>query len=60
MTDIERGRTGGTDTCSATVRVGENIGKVMPRQARESSGTGIYHVMMRGINHQTISFMLTV
>ena len=24
----------------------------MPRQARESSGTGIYHVMMRGINHQ--------
>ena len=21
----------------------------MPRQARESSGTGIYHVMMRGI-----------
>lgn len=26
----------------------------MPRQARESSGTGIYHVMMRGINHQSI------
>ena len=26
----------------------------MPRQARESSGTGIYHVMMRGINHQNI------
>ena len=25
----------------------------MPRQARESSGTGIYHVMMRGINHQS-------
>ena len=24
----------------------------MPRQARESSGTGIYHVMMRGINHK--------
>ena len=24
----------------------------MPRQPRESSGTGIYHVMMRGINHQ--------
>ena len=26
----------------------------MPRQPRKSSGTGIYHVMMRGINHQTI------
>ena len=26
----------------------------MARQARESSGTGIYHVMMRGINHQNI------
>ena len=26
----------------------------MPRLARESSGTGIYHVMMRGINHQNI------
>ena len=26
----------------------------MPRQARVSSGTGIYHVMMRGINHQNI------
>ena len=26
----------------------------MPRQARESSETGIYHVMMRGINHQNI------
>ena len=26
----------------------------MPRQPRTSSGTGIYHVMMRGINHQTI------
>ena len=26
----------------------------MPRQARESSGTGIYHVMMHGINHQNI------
>jgi REP element-mobilizing transposase RayT len=26
----------------------------MPRQARESSGTGIFHVMMRGINHQNI------
>ena len=24
----------------------------MPRRARQSSGTGIYHVMMRGINHQ--------
>ena len=23
----------------------------MPRQARQASGTGIYHVMMRGINH---------
>lgn len=26
----------------------------MPRQPRISSGTGIYHVMMRGINHQNI------
>lgn len=26
----------------------------MPRQARKESGTGIYHVMMRGINHQNI------
>ena len=26
----------------------------MPWQARESSGTGIYHVMMRGVNHQNI------
>ena len=26
----------------------------MPRQARQASGTGIYHVMMRGINHQYI------
>lgn len=26
----------------------------MPRQPRTSSGTGIYYVMMRGINHQTV------
>ena len=26
----------------------------MPRKKREKSGTGIYHVMMRGINHQDI------
>ncbi len=26
----------------------------MPRRARQTSGTGIYHVMMRGINHQNI------
>ncbi len=26
----------------------------MPRKAREISGTGIYHVMLRGINHQYI------
>ena len=26
----------------------------MPRQAREHSGTGIYHVMLRGINRQDI------
>ena len=26
----------------------------MSRQSRQSSGTGIYHVMMRGINHQNI------
>ena len=26
----------------------------MPRQSRQPSGTGIHHVMMRGINHQNI------
>jgi len=26
----------------------------MPRQARRESGTGIYHVMLRGINRQDI------
>lgn len=26
----------------------------MPRQARKVSGTGIYHVMLRGINRQDI------
>lgn len=26
----------------------------MPRSARKESGVGIYHVMMRGINHQNI------
>ena len=26
----------------------------MPRQARKESSTGIFHVMMRGINHQNI------
>lgn len=26
----------------------------MPRQARTESGTGIYHVMLRGINRQDI------
>ena len=26
----------------------------MPRQSRKPSGTGIHHVMMRGINHQNI------
>lgn len=28
--------------------------RAMPRQARQASGTGIYHVMMRGINHQNL------
>ena len=27
---------------------------IMPRKPRESSGTGIYHVMLRGINRQDI------
>lgn len=27
---------------------------IMPRQTRQTSGTGIYHVMLRGINHQDI------
>ena len=26
----------------------------MPRQGRIQSGTGVYHIMMRGINHQRI------
>ncbi|WP_371367001.1 hypothetical protein SRRS_11350 [Sporomusa rhizae] len=26
----------------------------MPRQAREKSGSGIYHLMVRGINKQNI------
>ncbi len=26
----------------------------MPRQARKFSGTGVYHVMLRGINRQDI------
>ena len=29
----------------------------MPRQARQASGTGIYHVMMRGINHQNVTLL---
>ena len=28
----------------------------MPRKSRESSGTGIYHVMLRGINRQNIFY----
>ena len=28
----------------------------MPRQARQASGTGIYHVMMRGINAREAKF----
>lgn len=28
----------------------------MPRRSRESSGTGIYHVMLRGINRQNIFY----
>ncbi len=30
----------------------------MPRQARKEYGTGIFHVMMRGINHQNIFDLL--
>jgi len=26
----------------------------MPRHSREQSGTGIYHVMLRGVNRQII------
>jgi REP element-mobilizing transposase RayT len=29
---------------------------LMPRRSRESSGTGIYHVMLRGINRQNIFY----
>ena len=28
----------------------------MPRKSRENSGTGIYHVMLRGINRQNIFY----
>lgn len=28
--------------------------ELMARQSRQPSRTGIYHVMMRGINHQNI------
>lgn len=28
----------------------------MPRRSRETSGTGIYHVMLRGINRQNIFY----
>ena len=31
------------------------ITTVMPRQTRKKSGTGFYHVMLRGINRQDIS-----
>ena len=30
----------------------------MPRRARIESGTGIFHVMMRGINHLSLCFLL--
>jgi putative transposase len=36
------------------VPVSANGGGQMPRQAREKSKSGIYHVMLRGINKQTI------
>ena len=29
---------------------------LMPRKSRENSGTGIYHVMLRGINRQNIFY----
>jgi len=29
-------------------------GDKMPRQARKKSGSGIYHLLLRGINRQTI------
>ena len=32
----------------------------MPRQARKESGTGIYHVMLRGINRQDIFWSSTM
>ena len=34
--------------------VGLKGGLNMPRQAREKSSTGIYHVMVRGINRQKV------
>ena len=33
---------------------GKERANLMPRQARQESGTGIYHVMLRGINRQDI------
>ena len=33
----------------------------MPRQARKTSGTGIYHVMLRGINrHGPLIYAITI
>jgi REP element-mobilizing transposase RayT len=36
------------------VSLQQKLKNCMPRKQREKSGTGIYHVMMRGINHQDI------
>ena len=40
--------------CENFVPLGQLIAISMPRQARKTSGTGIYHVMLRGINRQDI------
>jgi REP element-mobilizing transposase RayT len=62
---VARHRTGGLSLCAILFLNNlvicdilftfvENLRKNMARRPRESSGTGIYHVMLRGINRQNI------
>ena len=36
------------------MRLQNNLYTIMPRQARQQSSTGVYHVMIRGINRERI------
>ena len=47
-------RPGGRVPVSRKKGVSNNQLLRMPRRERQTSGTGIYHVMMRGIIHQNI------